>query len=151
MRADADVLMHRTHCAHHSPILDRHMSAEGGGIGQDHAIPNYTIVGNVRVGHNQVVIPHAGDAAAFYRAAIDGDKFADLVVVPDFQLSGLAGVGDVLRRQSDGRKWKEAVIRANFRRALNRDVRNQVASFAELHLRSNHTVGADFAGRMNLR
>src|SRR5438552_17004147 len=102
MRADADVLMHRTHCAHHSPILDRHVAAESGGISQDHAIPNYTIMRNVGVRHVQVVVAHAGDTTAFYRTPIDGDKFADLVVVADFQLSRLAGASDVLRRQSDG-------------------------------------------------
>src|SRR2546426_9196487 len=150
MRADADVLMHRTHGADYGPILDRHMSAESGGIGQDHAITNYTIVGDVGVRHNQVVIAHTGDATTFYRSAIDGDELADLVVIANFQLCWLAGVSHVLWRQPDGGKWKEAVIRANFGRTFHRDVRNQVASFSQLDLWSNHTVGADFAGRMNL-
>jgi len=127
------------------------MATEGGGIGQDHAIADNTIVGNVGIRHDQVVIAHPCHATTFHRSAIDGDELANLVVIANFQLSGLAGVSDVLRRQSDGRKWKEAVIGANFGRALHRDVRNQVASFAKLHLWPNHTVGADFAGRMNLR
>ena len=65
------------------------------------------IVRDVGVSHDQHVAAHAGQSAAFHRAAVDGDKLANLVVVADLEPRGFAGVGEVLRRHADRAEGKE--------------------------------------------
>src|SRR6185312_7309042 len=109
------------------------------------------IVRDVSVGHDQRVTAHARHPAALDGAPVDGDKLANLVVVADLEPGGFAGVSDVLRRHADRTEGKEAVVRADFRRSLDGDVRNQMAAFAHFDFRANHAIGADLAGGMNLR
>ena len=64
-------------------------------------VADHAVVGNMAVGHDQRVIADTGQASAFCGAAIDGDKFADGVVVTDFKARGFAFVTQVLRGESD--------------------------------------------------
>ena len=123
---------------------------EGCGIGQNDVVADDAIVRDVSVGHHQRVAADASHPAALDRAPVDGDKLANLVVVADLEPRGFAGVGDVLRRHADRAEGKEAIVRADFRRSFDGDVRNQMAAFAQFDLRPNHAIGADLAGGMDL-
>ena len=59
------------------------------------------VVGDVGVGHQQVVAADAGDQAAALGAAVDGDELADAVAVADAGLGALALVFQVLRGDAD--------------------------------------------------
>ena len=101
---------------------------------------------DVGVGHDEVVAAEASQASAFDGAAIDGDEFADDVVVPDFKARGLAVVADILRREADGRKRKEVIMRPDFRGPIDRNVGDQVAGFAKFDVWADGAVRADLAG-----
>jgi hypothetical protein len=103
-------------------------------------------VSDVGVSHDEVVAADAGEASAFDGAAIDGDEFADDIVVADFKSRGFAVVADVLRREADGRERKEVITRADFGRAFDGDVRDQFAAFAQFDVCGDGAVWADFAG-----
>src|SRR5439155_14813150 len=116
------------------------------GIGQNDMVVDRAVMGDVAVGHDERVIADAGQASALCSAAIDGDKFADGVVVADFEARGFALVAQVLRGESDGGEWEEAIAGADLRRAFDYDVRNKFAVFAECDVRADGAVRADLAG-----
>jgi len=59
------------------------------------------VVRDVRVRHDPVVVADARGAAAFGRAAIDGDEFADGVAVADEEFAAFAAEFFVLRLGTD--------------------------------------------------
>src|SRR5262245_23912736 len=106
-------------------------------------------MGHVGIGHDQRVVADASESATFYRATIEGDKFTNLVVVSDFEARGFAGIGKILRRHANRAERKEAILNTDFGRSLDRNMRNQVASFTEFHVGANHAVRPNLARRMN--
>ena len=102
--------MYRTERAHHSPLSDRDVAAEGRGVGQNDVVADVAIVRDVGISHNQYMASHASQTAALDGPAVDGDKLANLVMVTDLEPSRFAGVGEVLRRHADRAKRKEAVV-----------------------------------------
>jgi hypothetical protein len=119
-------------------------------VHQHHVIANDAVVANVRVRHDQDVAANLSDAAAFCGSAIQRDVLADLVMVADLETCRLALIGNVLRRHTNRTKGKESVVGANFRRALDRDVRDQVTVLSEVDIRTNYAVRANLARRGNL-
>src|SRR5690348_6869882 len=101
MGADANKMMHRTKRAHRGPFFHDDVSAQSCGVGEDDVVADHAVMGNVRVGHDERVIADKGQASALGGAAIDGDKFADSVVVADLEARRLAAVAYILRRESD--------------------------------------------------
>ena len=78
-------------------------------------------------------LPNLGQPAALHCAAIDGDAFANFIVIPDFETRRLAAISHILRRHANRTKRKESVVRPDLRRPLNRDMRHQMAPFAHLN------------------
>ena len=146
VRADAHIVVHRAQCSDGGPILDNDMATQGRSVGHDYVIADGAVVRDVGVGHNEVVAAEASQASAFDGAAIDGDEFADDVVVADFEARGLAVVADILRREADGRKRKEVIMRPDFRGPIDRNVGDQFAGFAKFDVCADGAVRADLAG-----
>src|SRR5581483_6477309 len=92
-----------------------------------------------------------GEAPAFNRAAIDGDELANDVVIADFEARGFAAVADILRREADGRKRKEAIILADCCWAIDGYVRDQFAGFAEFDVCTYCAIRTDSARWMDFR
>ena len=149
--ANSYELVHRTEGPHHGPILHRDMPPKSRSIGHDDMVANDAIMRDVRVGHEERVIPHAGQAAAFDRAPIDGDEFPNLVVIADLQACWFAGITDVLRCKADRTERKESVIGADSGWPPHGHVRDKVAAFPQFHIRADHTIGTNLAGRMDFR
>src|SRR5947208_2058137 len=109
---NAHKMVYRAKRANRRPFFDDYMASQSCGVGQNNVIADYAIMRDMRVGHDERVIANAGQASALCRAAIDGDKFADGVVVADFKARRFAFVTQVLRGESDGRERKKAIARA---------------------------------------
>src|SRR5260370_41772183 len=88
-------------------------------------------------------------SSALYRAAVDGDELANGVMVADLQPCRLTRISNVLRRHANRSEREEAVGRADFRGAFDRDMRNQAAALAQLHFGPNHAIGSNLARRMD--
>ena len=100
------------------------------------------VVGDVRVAQKQVVRADARDGIRV-GAAVDRGVFAENIVVADFQIGGISDVFEVLGFASDGRKGEKLVGAAEFRVALENDVRVQDTIIAEFDIRSNDAKRAD--------
>ena len=142
--ADAGELVHAGEAAEDDPVLDHHMSAERGAVGEHAVVAELDVVGDVAVRHHQAAVPDAGHTAAPRRAEVHGDEFAELVAVPDHHLGGLAGVLEVLRNGADGGEMEDDVVRAHRRVAFDDGVRPDPRARPDLHLRSDDRVRTHF-------
>src|SRR5437588_4088721 len=125
MRSYTHEVVYGAQCSNASPVFDGYVSPERGRVRHDDVTANLAIVGDVGIGHDQVVVANPGASPALYRAAVDGDKLADLVMVADLQPCRFARVGDVLRRQANRSEREKAVVRANFGGPSDRKLRTQ--------------------------
>src|SRR5579872_1461369 len=151
MRADAHKLVHRTERSHNGPLFDGHMAGDRRAIHQHAMVANHAIVPDVRVGHDEDVAANLGEPSALHCSPVDGHVLADLVMVTNFQTGRLAVIGDILRRHANRTERKEGIVRTNFGRPLNRDVREQAAVLAEVYIGAHHAVRTNRARSGNFR
>ena len=144
VHANANKLMDWAHCPHHRPFSHDYVSPKRGGIGQNHPISDYTIMRDVSVGHDERVIADAGHSSAFWRAAVDGDKFTNDVVLTYSQMGRLAGVSNILRSETNGRKGEEVIVGADRGGPFHHYVRREFAVFADFYIWPDDAVGPDF-------
>jgi len=56
--------MHGAEGADYGVVFDDDVAGEGGGVGEDAAVADLRVVADVGVGHDEAVVPEAGDAPA---------------------------------------------------------------------------------------
>ena len=83
-------------------------------------------------------------------AAADGDKFAERIVIANFQISRFALVFQVLGLLADGAVSVEFVFHAGFRRPAECDVMLDPAVWAEHHIGANYAIRPDDRSRADL-
>ena len=149
--SNAAELVDRAEGADLGVIFDGDVAGESGAVDENGVIADEAIVGDVRVGHDQVMAADAGDGAAFDRAAIDRTEFAEFIFVADFEGNALAPVSEVLRVAADDGERIHMIFLAEARRPLNYRVMIEAAAVAEFDLVANHCVGADGYVRAEFR
>src|SRR5437867_11382765 len=106
MIACAAKLVNAAVSADHGVIADGDVTGERGRVGEDVMRADMTIVRDVRLRHNQIVMAKRGQAAAASGAAMQGDEFTNRVALTNDQACALARVLEVLRRLADARERK---------------------------------------------
>src|ERR1051325_1770242 len=101
MCTDANEMVYRTERTHRRPFFDDDVSTQSCRISQDDVVADHAVMGNMGVGHDERVIADTRQASALGSATIDGDKFADSVVIADLEVRGFVLVAQVLRGESD--------------------------------------------------
>src|SRR6185437_665562 len=100
-------------------------------------------VGDVDAGHQEVVAPDAGHAAALGGAAVHGDVLAERVAVADLEGRVLARVGALLRVPAEDGEGVHHVARAEARPGADHGVGVQHGVRAEAHAGLDDGEGAD--------
>src|ERR1035437_7094878 len=149
--ADAAKLMDAGEGADVGPIADGDVAGEGDAVGHDDAIADARVVGDVDVGHEQVVAANGGDQSPALGSAMDGDEFADAVAVADAGLGALALVLEVLRGHAGGAVREEEVILADPGGAFEVVIGHQACARADLHFGSDDAIGADIGAGVDFR
>ena len=75
-------------------VLDGNMASQLSSIGNDDVVRKLAVVAEVRKGHDEIVVSHAGRAATFGRAEADADVFTDSIVVTNDELG--CGIGEAV-------------------------------------------------------
>jgi hypothetical protein len=57
------------------------MSTQGGTIGENSFVAHYTIMSNMAISHNPIVIPNARDSATLHGTPIESTIFADFIAI----------------------------------------------------------------------
>src|SRR5690606_23877275 len=71
--ADAHELVYGRRSAQYGPVIDVDMTGQLNAVGDDRVIGDLAIVRNVHIGHDPVVVAHAGYADVLRRAGVDGN------------------------------------------------------------------------------
>jgi hypothetical protein len=92
---DPAKLVDQTAPRNKGPIMDHHMAAQQGPVGQDIVVTQNTVVSDMGTRHQKVSV--AEDRVFFHPIrAVHGDVFPKYIIVTDAESSGLAGVFEVL-------------------------------------------------------
>lgn len=110
--------MHSGQTAHDDFVAHGDVPGQGRGVGQDVVVADHAVVGDVRVGHHQVVRADAGHSAAALGAAMDGRKFADPVAVANDKRALFTAEFQVLGFAADAGHRMDMVFGAESREAF---------------------------------
>ena len=111
---------------------------------------NLTVVRNMHVGHDPVVVPQSGYADVLHGSTIDRNELAYRVAVTDFKRGVFAAILLILWWPSHGCVMMDRVLATNTRAALEHDVGSDPRAFANLDLRSNDAEWSDRDPRREL-
>src|SRR5262249_28379954 len=132
-------------------IFDHDMPGQRRAVGEDDAVTNPTIMGNMGLGHEQVIGPDFGEVSAWFSASVECSKFAKGVSVARQKAAPLATILEVVRGLSGGDEWKEDTTATELGRALDHAMAGHSDTimkdyvFAYNRIRANGTVTAYFS------
>jgi hypothetical protein len=106
-------------------------------------IAELAVMGDVAIGHNQVMIAHDGDADIGHRCPVDGDEFPDGVMIADNDPRFLSLILQVLGGGADRRKLKDMTILADIRMAFDYYMGTNLCLFADGDTRADDAVWTD--------
>ena len=144
VRAHLGVLVHRRQAAHGHPIADLHVTAQRRAIRHHDLIAQLTIVRDMRIRHQQIVVADARHALVVGGAAIHGDGFAKHIAVADLEARRLAVVFLVLRRIAQRGELEYLVVGADARRAVDHRMRAYPGAGADDDIRADDGRTARF-------
>src|SRR6185369_1463974 len=148
---DAGELVHRRQAPEDDVVPHLDVPTEGRGVGQHAAVPHLAVVGHVRVGHEEVAVPDAGDSPAAGRSLVEGGELADEVLVPDLQGAVLARVLEVLGLCAHRGELEDLVPLAEAGAPLDDRVGPDRRPSADLHPGADDRVRPHLDGGMQLR
>ena len=149
MLSNTAELMHRAETGDNSVVPHRDVPRNGSVVGKDGVIAYLTLVGNVGVAKEEVVVPDSRRSVGG-GATVDGDVFPEGVVVSDDELSLLALVFEVLSPSSERRERKGLTALADDGVAFDDDVTTQAGMCSngdivpDNAIRSDLTIGSNF-------
>jgi hypothetical protein len=106
-------------------------------------IPNLTVVGDVAIGHEVIVISYDGLSPALHRASMKSDKLPHDIMIPDLQEGGLSPVSSGLRRFPDGGELIDLTSLSNLSPLSDDDMRANLRPLIDGDSLFNHRVGTD--------
>ncbi len=101
------------------PIGKVHMPTQGGVVRQGRVVVDLTVVGNMAVGHDPVLVSDARDTAGGLHAQVDGAELADGIAGTNDQFRGLTRVLLVLRHGANRVELEYGVVAPDRGAALN--------------------------------
>jgi hypothetical protein len=78
-------------------VMDSHVAGQQGAVGDDDAVADVTVMGDVTAGHQEATAADDGHPFFFLRGPVHGDAFAQHVAVADHDASPAAPVAQILR------------------------------------------------------
>ena len=149
--------MHAGERADRRVVLDRDVTGERCGVGENRLVPDMAVMRDVRVGHEEIVVADLGDSSTAGRAAMDRDELSNDVAAADLEPRQLAAELQVLRDQADGGHRENLVFVADLGEAVDDRGGADVAVapdphvLADDHVRPDPGSGTDASARMHDR
>ena len=147
--AHAAELVDRNHPADDSVVFDGHVTRKGADVGHNDVIAEAIVMGDVAVSQDVVIRANRCHFAVAGRA-VDGDTFAEGIVVANFGSCDAALPFQILRLKADAGEGEDFVAASEFGMAIDNDMRMQAATGAQCYVFANRAIWSDFAIRANL-
>src|SRR5215470_9163639 len=135
--------MHTTEGADYSPVSHHYVTSAGGAVGQDRVVSDADIVGDVGISHDQIVVADLRDQSSALGPAMNGDKLANFVSIPNACLGRLPLIFRILGGDADCGIGIDDIVVANLGDTLDVDVRQKPRTRSDIHAGSDDAVGSD--------
>ena len=119
------------------------MTGERRGIPHDHAVADQTVVGHVRLGHDQTIVTNLRQHPAAGSAAMDRDKLANLVARAETGFRRFVFVFQILLGKANRNKRKDVCAFTNPRVAVDNAMRLKTDIVCEHYVVTNNAVRSD--------
>jgi hypothetical protein len=139
---DAAELMNGNRPGNESAIANRDTPGEQTRIGEDDIVADPAVVADVTKRHEKVSVSDSR-CRAFCAAAMDGDSFANDIVVSDFNEAHTGLEFEILRLSADHHGFRDAVAAAEPRMPFDHGVRGDVGAVADDYVFLDDGVGSD--------
>ncbi|MNP13907.1 hypothetical protein D3C76_1062070 [compost metagenome] len=143
MRTNVAVLVDQGVARQDRPVPHVHMAGQRRVVDQDAMIANDTVVTDVRIGHDQVVVTDRGFRTVLHGATVNGHAFADHIVIADHQTRRFTLVLEVRGVFADRGKLVDAVVPADAGRALEHHMRADDRALPDLDIGAYDRPRAD--------
>ena len=140
MRAQAHKLVNHREAAQNHPVAHMHMAGELRVVGENSVVAHHTVMRQVHVGHDPVVIAHARHTGIAGRADVERAKLTNGIAVANDQLAGLTRVLFVLRDCADGVELKDLIVAPDGGVAFENAVRAYGRAGTDAHVRPDDGV-----------
>ena len=97
MRTQFAKLVHHSKAAQNNPIAHMHMAGQLGVVGKNSVVANLTVMRQMNIGHDPVVISYRGDTLVASGSNVEGTKLSNDIAVPNDQFTGLTSIFFILR------------------------------------------------------
>src|SRR6201991_1195642 len=134
MRAHLAELVHARVTGEDRPVADLRMPGERRVVGEHDMVAHLAVVRDMHVGQEPVVVADTRDTAAVTGATVDRDELTDEIAIADDDFGALALPFLVLRRTTDGRELRDAVVASDHGRTLDHHVRTDGRALADDHV-----------------
>ena len=101
MSADPAKLVYAGKSTEGDPVIEYHVATELRAVRKRDVVTDHTIMGDVNVGHDPVVIPNPRATLVLNRSGVDRYKFTECVAITNFKDGGLTRIFFVLRYRAD--------------------------------------------------
>lgn len=108
------VLVHAAEGSDSGEVFYDGVSGKASGVSEYIVIADDAIMGDVRVGHEVIIVADNRCSSASLSTSMDGAEFAENVVVSDLHFCWSAGVGEVLWQVTDSTALVKSVSVANY-------------------------------------
>src|SRR3990172_10525893 len=141
--ADPRELVDREESPDDGIVFDGHMSCEGCRIRHDDVAAEFAVMGDVRVGHEKVVVTDDGHTVAAQRGPVHGRVLPDGIPVPDDDARLFVQVLGILRREPDAREGVYRTFFPDLGLPFNDHMGDEPRSPLDVHLSPDDAEGTD--------
>jgi hypothetical protein len=132
--------------AHHGDVVaDDDVAREHDVVGEDAVVADLCVVADVAVDHQEIAAADARQAvsAGWFGSDVDGDGFAEGVVVADVEFGGSTAVFFVLRCGADDGVGEEGVVLSDGGLVEDGDMGQEFAAGPDADIGPDHAERAD--------
>ena len=155
VRTDFHELINDRESSQNDPVPYLYMTGQLRVICKNGVVAHDTVMGQVHIRHQPIVIPHSRDASASGGSYVECRKLANSIAIANNQLTRLTRILFVLRNSTQGAELKYPVIPSNGGVALHHTVRSNGRARTDADMGTNERVSpnrnttVEFSGRVN--
>ncbi len=142
--SDPDKLVNRGKSTDNRIILYFHMAGQGNPIDDGGMIAHDTIVGNMTVSHQIIMVTDAGITVTFGGTAVNGGKLPDDIIIPDFNIGQLPLIGKVLGVCPDGSERENFAALPDVGMLIDNGMMHDYGMVADKHILPDDGIGPNF-------
>ena len=143
MRAHVTELVHTGESGTNHLVGQVHVPGQRGVVRQDRLVADNTVVRDMDIRHEQVVIADNGVSGILDRAATDSTEFTKRIALANRQARRLIRVFQILRIVTDRRELVDVIVLADFRGPVDNDVTVDYGASVDFHTIRDDSVRTD--------